>query len=64
MICKLCLFYKTGVGADSQRLHGGECRRHPPTIFTWTHDGEIISSSDWPKVLETEWCGEFKQRVP
>ena len=70
MICKLCLFYKTGVGADSQRLHGGECRRHPPTIHVWTHEAnygngeEIRSSTDWPQVLETEWCGEFKQRVP
>ena len=64
MICKLCLFYKVGVGA----LNGGECRRHPPTIHVWTHDAnygngeEIRSSTDWPEVVETEWCGEFKKR--
>ena len=66
MICKLCLFYKVSRGTDRLALGGGECRRQPPTIHVWTHDGscgeEIRSTTEWPSVLETEWCGEFKKR--
>ena len=62
MICRLCLFYKVGTSPDSKRLHGGECRRHSPTVHVWTHRDEITSSTEWPQVLETEWCGEFKKR--
>jgi hypothetical protein len=43
----------------------GDCRRRPP------HLGDIVPQKDddlwrtyciWPRVLATDWCGEFKPR--
>jgi len=61
--CKLCKYYD-----------GGKCRRRSPQFYTFTQyypsydrdtpgTEQIESSSDWPKVNEDDWCGEFSKRV-
>lgn len=44
----------------------GECRLNPPTIGPEIErNGESIRLyGRFPKVLVTDWCGQFKPRAP
>ena len=35
----------------------GQCRKNPPTF-----DPEYNTEDNFPPVLKTSWCGEFKPR--
>ena len=55
--CEYCKFYKT---AEYPRFSGGridygQCRRHSPEYGPQAGEG-------FPKVNETDWCGEFVSR--
>ena len=50
----------------------GKCRRNPPVIVmsfenlnsSWNGDFmgmEVTHTTDFPDVLETNWCGEYKR---
>ena len=64
--CKECIYYApcfapgTGGGGVITLMHG-ECRLHPP-VSTVLKDSEGLweHSTDWPIVVEGDWCGEFK----
>lgn len=49
--CKNCKYSQ-----KYQTLTYLECRRYPPSLVYST----IRSISEWPKVEEYQWCGEFK----
>jgi hypothetical protein len=43
----------------------GECRRHPPRVGRLgrdCHGDEFREYGDFPKVLGSDWCGEFAAR--
>lgn len=48
--CKTCQFYQFGDPISEE----GECHRNPPK---WLEDGMGV----WPVVVESDWCGEYKQ---
>ena len=57
--CATCAFGKT-------RMHmsGLECRRMPPTAYTAIGLGGVaVQSSAFPVVVESCWCGEWKERA-
>ena len=58
--CKDCVHYTYG-GKYDGAIGQGECRRYPP-VMTSSKDVEGLwsYSTDWPVVIEHEWCGEFK----
>ena len=56
-LCKLCEFYSSG----HVRVELGECRRLPPTVVAVSDYNKAKYSSDFPRVSETQWCGEFKK---
>lgn len=51
--CKNCRFLRR-IGAHL------ECRRCSPKIFL-TDEGD--QPGFWPDVCETDWCGEWQERV-
>lgn len=61
--CDKCDYYlQTAPGA-------GECRRYAPspnrTIFVTRSEatGGYKNDVHWPKVYDSNWCGEFKAKV-
>lgn len=48
--CKTCRFYQP-IGHKGD-IPYGECRKHAPQV--------AISGSQWPKVADYAWCGEWK----
>jgi hypothetical protein len=48
--CEWCVYYQDA---------GGECRRKPPVPIS----NEYGRDNLWPKVAESDWCGEFVDRV-
>ncbi len=65
--CSTCLYHAKG-----------ECHRYPPTVVAYTetkrttgdyghvhHSAEIdtYTRSEFPAVLATEWCGEWKEKL-
>jgi hypothetical protein len=43
----------------------GECRRHPPQVGKLArdlHGDEFRQYGDFPKILGSDWCGEFAPR--
>ena len=48
-------------------LLDGICRRRPPRPGRWFVDqygNEEQGKGCWPKVNATDWCGEYRQRIP
>lgn len=41
------------------------CRRYPPVLILRTEGMLRMQevSSEWPKVRDMEWCGEFKPKL-
>lgn len=54
--CKMCRFFFAPDADD----YPGECRRRAPTIQIRKIDKEPIS--EWPRVYEFQWCGEYEKR--
>lgn len=48
--CETCQFFQFG----NHYSEDGECHRNPPE---WVELGLGI----WPRVVESDWCGEYKQ---
>ena len=46
--CSGCRYYL------ERKRKSGECRRFPPQ--------SRAASETWPKVNDTDWCGEFQDR--
>jgi len=44
LLCRTCMYYAPKLGL----LNPGRCRRHAPT------------TSGWPIVSSTDWCGDYK----
>ena len=58
LCCKCRWFLKPNTSKEGE----GFCRRFPPI-----HKTEVIEPSDipldqWPRVLSSHWCGEFKRK--
>jgi len=63
--CATCRFWVQC--EDSARL--GECRRNPPVV----HDkllhasvfgvGNLYGASMWPATIQTDWCGDYRQKT-
>jgi len=44
----------------------GECRRHSPSLGVLCsdcHGEEIRQLGEWPQVMGSDWCGEFRVRT-
>lgn len=51
-VCSFCRF----------RNEVGECHRHPPAIVVLPDGyGNLCTSSAFPIVRPSEWCGEFER---
>lgn len=55
--CATCLYH-----------NNGECHRYPPTVVAYTETDnksepgiEAYTRSEFPSVLPTKWCGEWKE---
>jgi hypothetical protein len=63
--CRECRYYQT---LESSQLgkpwnERGECRRKTPTGETMRDaEGRVIHIGYWPRIGETDWCGEFATR--
>lgn len=53
-MCVACKFYEPLSQANT-----GQCRRHPPTVCTYTHYEQLQYAGVWPNVDAGDWCGEF-----
>lgn len=59
--CIFCKFYND--------LH---CRRYPPQVYADVYEGSrgygsepeitTYAGTTWPRVAETDYCGEFKEK--
>ena len=64
--CVECAYYAPAYIHDKDGRHvtltHGECRRNPP-VSTVLKDAEglWVYSTDWPGVVDGDWCGEFKK---
>jgi len=48
--CRFCVFYVVTEGQ-------GSCHRHAPVVCANNSAGLVYS--EWPRVSETDWCGEY-----
>jgi hypothetical protein len=59
--CRSCLFFSTATDESKPiQPEFGECRRYPPHMGT---DSDGDGFYYWPILENTEWCGEFAQRL-
>ncbi len=62
MSCAGCIYFEQGVQG------AGECRRNAPSpnssfyVPRTEGIGSIKTDSHWPKVFDSNWCGEFKDK--
>ena len=59
--CKTCRYFSTAVDESKPiQPEFGECRRYPPEMGT---DSDGDGFYYWPILENSEWCGEFAQRL-
>ncbi len=77
MTCYHCRFFSPGEVGCPSYLHGQEigdfeeskegiCRRHTPRhgkTIQRSNGDDFISFAEWPKVMASDWCGEFESRT-
>jgi len=61
MNCGTCKFFAVMAKAEN----GGHCRRRAPVVMdrAWEHPTygrQIETSSEWPWIPQSDWCGEFE----
>jgi len=55
--CKVCKWFY-----EKQGILGHlECRRYPPTIFPQGGIASFTLETQYPRVEEDFWCGEFEK---
>jgi hypothetical protein len=52
--CGGCLFFVP------EERHRGECRRYAPRSSFVSE--EVEGESEWPRVDDSDWCGEFERK--
>jgi len=53
--------YWTDKGYTKETPMHGQCRKHPPQIYT---DSENDTLFIWPIVEDTAWCGAWEEASP
>ena len=62
MCCVNCLYF------EQTEEHFGDCRRHAPSpnpcsfVTKMESVGKIHTDIHWPKVFNSNWCGQFGAR--
>lgn len=56
-ICKTCAYFDP-LGPDDAMY--GLCRRNAPSPLSLVEEADPYIRATWPKVGETEWCGDYK----
>lgn len=64
-----CMHCKYAVKDSDTAVGTYQCRRFPPQIFVVPRNDVDMgltgdTDSDWPWVRPSNWCGEFKQKLP
>lgn len=61
--CKTCEFWKSLATKEEygKRVTYGECRRYAPRVLSGSGAGYYIQSL-WATTVETDGCGEHKER--
>jgi hypothetical protein len=54
--CGNCRFFEL----IEEENGAGICRRYPPRAFIIAHNGGETSTSVFPPMHVTKWCGEYK----
>jgi hypothetical protein len=67
-VCFDCMFYCDEMGKRADEFTGrasvggpaGECRRLSPRPGRHLPGEHLRDFADWPRVFETDWCGQFQ----
>ena len=60
MICKNCTYIDYNKRAKDP--YNGFCKRYPPRFSVTLRLDDPRVDGLWPRVFDTDWCGEFKRK--